>query len=116
SRRDRAFSIFYVGINLGAFLAPLVCGTLGQRVGWHWGFAAAGVGMVIGLVLYLSNQRLLVREPLPTASQSAPVAALAAYVAGMPLMIGGLLWVLTLPRAGPGSLAAVGAAARPHLP
>jgi POT family proton-dependent oligopeptide transporter len=52
-RRDRAFSIFYVGINLGAFLAPLVCGTLGEEIGWHWGFAAAGVGMTAGLIIYL---------------------------------------------------------------
>ena len=52
-RRDRAFSIFYVGINLGAFLAPLVCGTLGETYGWHYGFTAAGVGMVLGLVIYL---------------------------------------------------------------
>jgi POT family proton-dependent oligopeptide transporter len=52
-RRDRAFSIFYVGINLGAFLAPLVCGTLGEEVGWHYGFAAAGVGMTTGLIIYL---------------------------------------------------------------
>jgi POT family proton-dependent oligopeptide transporter len=52
-RRDRAFSIFYVGINLGAFLAPLVCGTLGEEVGWHYGFGAAGVGMTIGLAIYL---------------------------------------------------------------
>ena len=51
-RRDRAFSIFYVGINLGAFLAPLVCGTLGEELGWHYGFAAAGVGMTIGLAVY----------------------------------------------------------------
>src|SRR5262245_10660023 len=43
-RRDRAYSIFYVGINLGAFLAPLVCGTLGEELGWHYGFTAAGVG------------------------------------------------------------------------
>ncbi len=49
-RRDRAFSIFYVGINLGAFLAPLVCGTLGEHYGWHYGFTAAGVGMTLGLV------------------------------------------------------------------
>src|SRR5438128_470532 len=53
-RRDRAFSIFYVGINLGAFLAPLVCGTLGEEVGWHYGFAAAGVGMTLGLAIYLA--------------------------------------------------------------
>ena len=53
SRRDRAYSIFYVGINVGAFLAPLVCGTLGEKAGWHYGFAAAGVGMCIGLCIYL---------------------------------------------------------------
>jgi proton-dependent oligopeptide transporter, POT family len=52
-RRDRAYSIFYVGINVGAFLAPLVCGTLGEEAGWSYGFAAAGVGMCIGLCIYL---------------------------------------------------------------
>src|SRR5262245_29013550 len=52
-RRDRAYSIFYVGINLGAFLAPIICGTLGETVGWHYGFAAAGIGMMIGLITYL---------------------------------------------------------------
>ena len=58
-RRDRAFSIFYVGINLGAFLAPLVCGTLGEELGWHYGFTAAGVGMTIGLTIYLFAARTL---------------------------------------------------------
>jgi len=58
-RRDRAFSLFYMGINLGAFFSPLVCGTLGEKIGYHWGFAAAGVGMVIGLVVYLSGQKHL---------------------------------------------------------
>lgn len=52
ARRDRAFTLFYMGINLGAFFSPLVCGTLGQKVGWHWGFGAAGVGMVIALIIY----------------------------------------------------------------
>ena len=52
-RRDRAYSIFYVGINLGALFAPLVAGTLGELVDWHYGFSAAGVGMVIGLIVYL---------------------------------------------------------------
>ncbi|HET6229696.1 MAG TPA: peptide MFS transporter [Longimicrobiaceae bacterium] len=52
-RRDAGFTIFYMGVNLGAFLAPFLCGTLAQKVGWHYGFAAAGVGMVIGLVLYM---------------------------------------------------------------
>jgi POT family proton-dependent oligopeptide transporter len=52
-RRDRAYSIFYVGINIGAFFSPLVCGTLGELFGWHYGFAAAGVGMSAGLAIYL---------------------------------------------------------------
>jgi POT family proton-dependent oligopeptide transporter len=52
-RRDRAYSIFYVGINIGACLAPLIAGTLGERMGWHYGFACAGVGMTIGLAIYL---------------------------------------------------------------
>jgi len=58
-RRDRAFSIFYVGINLGAFLAPLICGTLGEEIGWHYGFGAAGIGMTIGLSIYLYASRTL---------------------------------------------------------
>jgi POT family proton-dependent oligopeptide transporter len=65
-RRDRAYSIFYVGINVGAFLAPFVCGTLGTEVGWHWGFGAAGVGMTIALVTYLYAlwSRALPMDPL----------------------------------------------------
>jgi POT family proton-dependent oligopeptide transporter len=51
-RRDAGFTIFYMGINLGALLAPLVAGTLGEVVGWHWGFGAAAVGMLLGLFFY----------------------------------------------------------------
>jgi len=58
-RRDRAFTIFYMGINLGAFLSPLICGTLGQVYGWHYGFAAAGFGMVLSLIIYLGGQKYL---------------------------------------------------------
>src|SRR5437660_9789834 len=58
-RRDAGFSIFYMGINLGAFIAPLVCGYLGQRVNWHIGFAAAGVGMVFGLLQYVLGAKYL---------------------------------------------------------
>jgi POT family proton-dependent oligopeptide transporter len=54
-RRDSGFTIFYMGINLGAFVSPLICGYLGQRVGWHWGFGAAGVGMTLGLVQYVAG-------------------------------------------------------------
>jgi POT family proton-dependent oligopeptide transporter len=66
-RRDRAYSIFYVGINVGAFLAPLVCGTLGEEMGWHYGFAAAGVGMLIGLSIYLYALPHLPPDELHTA-------------------------------------------------
>jgi POT family proton-dependent oligopeptide transporter len=66
-RRDRAYSIFYVGINVGAFLAPLVCGTLGEKAGWHYGFAAAGVGMLIGLAIYLYALPLLPADELQKA-------------------------------------------------
>jgi POT family proton-dependent oligopeptide transporter len=52
SRRDAGFSIFYMGINIGALIAPLVTGLLGEKVGWHYGFGAAGVGMVLGLITY----------------------------------------------------------------
>src|SRR5512133_571523 len=54
-RRDGGFTIFYFGVNVGALIGPLVCGGLAQsdRFGWHWGFAAAGVGMVAGLAIYL---------------------------------------------------------------
>jgi POT family proton-dependent oligopeptide transporter len=52
ARRDAGFTLFYMGINLGAALGPLVCSTLGEKVNWHWGFAAAGVGMVCGLVQF----------------------------------------------------------------
>jgi proton-dependent oligopeptide transporter, POT family len=63
-RRDRAFSIFYLGINLGALLSPLVCGTLGERYGWHYGFSTAGIGMVTGLLVYLLGQSWLAPDNL----------------------------------------------------
>ncbi len=66
-RLDRAYTIYYAGVNLGAFFSPLVCGTLGQVYGWHYGFAAAGVGMVFGLVLYLWGQKFLATDSLTRA-------------------------------------------------
>ena len=71
ARRDRAYMIFYMGVNLGAFFAPLVCGTLGQKVGWHWGFGAAGVGMLVGLAVYHFGQHHLPRPTLPLRRQGA---------------------------------------------
>lgn len=51
-RRDAGFTIFYMGINVGAFLGSLVAGFLGEKLGWHWGFGSAGVGMVLGIFIY----------------------------------------------------------------
>ncbi|HET7307230.1 MAG TPA: peptide MFS transporter [Gammaproteobacteria bacterium] len=59
ARRDAGFSIYYVGINLGGAIGPLVCGILGQKINWHYGFAAAGVGMVLGLIQYRVTQKHL---------------------------------------------------------
>jgi proton-dependent oligopeptide transporter, POT family len=70
-RRDRAYSIFYVGINIGAALAPLVAGTLGEEVGWHYGFGAAGVGMLIALATYLAGSSHLPPDPVPIKEQDA---------------------------------------------
>ena len=58
-RRDGAYTLFYMGINLGAFLSPLVCGPLGERIGWGFGFMAAGIGMMLGLLTFLFTQRFL---------------------------------------------------------
>lgn len=59
-RRDGAFTLFYMGINLGAFFSPLICGSLGQLYGWHYGFSAAGIGMLLGLLIYLAGQKHLI--------------------------------------------------------
>ena len=59
NRRDAGFSIFYMGINLGAFIAPIVCGYLGQQINWHLGFAAAGIGMTFGVIQYVLGARNL---------------------------------------------------------
>lgn len=58
-RRTRAFGVYLITLNMGALAAPLVIGTLGEKAGWHYGFGAAGVGMVIGLVTYLAGRRHL---------------------------------------------------------
>lgn len=62
-RRGRAYNVYYVGLNIGGFLAPLVCGTLGELYGWHYGFGAAGIGMFIGLAIYIAGRRYLPPEP-----------------------------------------------------
>ena len=58
-RRDAGFSIFYIGINLGSFLSPLICGWLGQRINWRYGFLASAIGMTLGVIQYAAGQRTL---------------------------------------------------------
>jgi POT family proton-dependent oligopeptide transporter len=94
SRRDAGFSIYYMGINLGAFIAPLVCGYLGQKVNWHIGFATAGVGMLLGIVQYVLGGRTLGDaglRPAPAAS-----AADAARLRSRARLAGGLLLVVVV--------------------
>lgn len=69
-RLDRAYSIYYMGVNLGAFFSPLVCGTLGQKVGWGYGFGAAGVGMICGLIFYMWGARFLATDNLTRSRES----------------------------------------------
>jgi len=72
-RRAMAFQIFYIFINVSVIIAPLISGTLGQKVGWHYGFGCAGVVMVLGLIIYLSGRRYLAPEEVSSrTSEAAP--------------------------------------------
>jgi POT family proton-dependent oligopeptide transporter len=73
SRRDAGFSVFYMGINLGAFLGPLIAGYLAQRVDWHLGFGCAAVGMTFGVVQYVMGKRHLAPAIERLSARSAPV-------------------------------------------
>lgn len=68
-RSKSAYNVYYVGVNLGALIAPLICGSLGEAYGWHWGFAAAGVGMLASLVIYLCGSRYLPPETVRSNSR-----------------------------------------------
>ena len=75
AKRDAAFSVFYMGINLGAMLGPFICSTLGEKINWHWGFSAAGFGMILGLVQYkLGGKYLGTAGQLKTTDTSDAVA------------------------------------------
>ena len=71
-RRPWAYNVYYVGVNVGAFLAPIVCGFLGETYGWHYGFGAAGVGMLAGLLIYLLGHRYLPPERAFVAQEVQP--------------------------------------------
>jgi proton-dependent oligopeptide transporter, POT family len=92
-RRDSGFSLFYAGINLGALFASIVCGYLGQTLGWSWGFGAAGIGMLLGLLQFLWGQRYLRGLAEPSAPER-----LRERVLGMPrefaIYLGALLGLL----------------------
>ena len=68
AKRDAGFSIFYMGINMGAILGPFITGTIGEKINYHWGFSAAGVGMLIGLVQYRMGAKYLGEAGLHTDS------------------------------------------------
>ena len=70
-RRASAFQIFMLAVQIAVIAAPIVCGTLGEKVGWHWGFGAAGVGMLIGLAVYLAGRRWLPPEAPRGAARAA---------------------------------------------
>jgi proton-dependent oligopeptide transporter, POT family len=120
-RRAGGYSIFYMGVNLGAALSPLVAGTLGEKLGWHWGFGAAGVGMFLGLWQFLWQQNQLGRAGLmphqgPVSLADAP--RLAAWSAACTVFVVATVqvwqlvgpWYGALPTAAQGvlALAAVG--------
>ena len=72
NKRDSGFSIFYMGINLGAFISPFITGAIGERIDWHYGFGVAGLGMVIGLVQYKLTEKTLGSVGLEPAKLSDP--------------------------------------------
>jgi POT family proton-dependent oligopeptide transporter len=76
-RRAMAFQIFYIFINVSVIAAPLISGTLGQEVGWHYGFGCAGVVMVLGLGIYLSGRKSLPIRIVPNSSGESWAARLA---------------------------------------
>jgi POT family proton-dependent oligopeptide transporter len=115
ARRDAGFSIFYSGINTGAFIGPLICGYLGEKINWHLGFSAAGVGMILGLIQYRMGGKYLGSAGLRSASPDAAadrkavrrllagIAAVAAVlVAGFILHVTGAVR-LTLPGVAQGT-------------
>ena len=92
-RRDAGFSIFYMGINLGALIAPLICSYLGEKVAWRWGFGAAAIGMTFGLVQYVIGGKRLGRAGL---MESPPQNAGATWARVLAVLVAGtgILWAL----------------------
>ncbi|MEP6885921.1 MAG: peptide MFS transporter [Gammaproteobacteria bacterium] len=87
-RRGWAYNVYYVGINIGGFLAPLVCGTLGEFYGWHWGFGAAGIGMLAGLGVYALGGKYLPEQAPRAVRTQVPAGATARYRSTFLLLFG----------------------------
>jgi POT family proton-dependent oligopeptide transporter len=110
ARRDAGFSIFYMGINTGAIIGPTITSLLGERYNWHWGFSAAGVGMVLGLIQYklgegyLGTAGLLRTSAAPDATSRksrnffAGVGAVAVLIAAFAFLVRSGTLPLTLPQ------------------
>jgi POT family proton-dependent oligopeptide transporter len=97
-RREDAFQLFYMAANVGVFAAPLVCGTLGEVVGWHWGFGAAGVGMLVSVAIYLAGWRRLPPDAkAERAAKDAPAVTLEDLprlaAMGVLLVVVALFWI-----------------------
>jgi len=88
-RRDAGFSLFYMGINMGAFWAPIFCGYVGQNINWHLGFGLAGIGMVFGLVQYVYGGKYLGEAGVRPAPAANPAAA--ARLRSRSLLVGSVL-------------------------
>ncbi|HEV8630915.1 MAG TPA: peptide MFS transporter [Thermoanaerobaculia bacterium] len=94
ARRDAGFSVYYMGINLGAFLGPFVCSTLGEKLDWHWGFSAAGFGMLIGLFQYRAGLKHLGSAGLLKGDD--PPEVLASRTRNFALTLGGIVLVVAV--------------------
>jgi POT family proton-dependent oligopeptide transporter len=99
-RRASAFQLFVLFISVAAVIAPLVCGTLGEKLAWKWGFAAAGTGMVVGLVTYLTGRKYLPPEPPRTHRRDAARAAITPNEWRVILVLIALLPVLAVASVG----------------
>jgi POT family proton-dependent oligopeptide transporter len=112
ARRDAGFSIFYMGINLGAFAGPLLCGLFGEQYNWHLGFSFAGIGMVLGLVQYRLGEKYFGTiglydgrdTPAVVATRARAMYAMAAMCAALALVAAWLVtsgaWTPNLPAIG----------------
>jgi len=109
-RRDAGFSIFYSGINLGAFMGPLICGFLGEKVNWHLGFGAAGVGMILGLIQYRLGYKRLGTGGLRELKPSERSAASRSLMVGLAIAVVIVAAMFLLNSSGVIALSAPGAA------